>query len=608
MPAASRFRTYLALGPANLARVAIYRAGLKLGAHPVLRLRGEAPAGPFFAHPADGPGLAQPIARQTWRDEMLYFGYHRFACDGPPDWHANPFRPGVRADPAVHWSAIPDFDPAVGDIKTVWEASRFDWLIAMAQRAALGDGGELERLNAWLADWVGNNPPYLGANWKCGQEASIRVMHLALAALLLGQVATPQPSLRRLVRTHLARIAPTMSYAIGQQNNHGTSEAAALFVGGSWLASLGDGDGHRWAATGRKWLEQRARALIVPDGTFSQYSVVYHRMMLDTYAFAETWRAMLGLDGFSDGLLGRLRAATEWLRQLVDPGSGDAPNLGANDGARILALTDASYRDFRPSLQWACALFHGRRCLPAGPWDQQLCWLGLSPPDEALPGPASASLDDGGLHVLRRGAARAYLRYPRFRFRPSQCDVLHLDLWLGERNVLRDGGTFSYNGTPEDLAYFSGVASHNTVQFDGREQMPRLGRFLFGSWPRAEGVRLVTPSDDGCGAAAGYRDHRGARHFRSVELGNGRLVCRDTLGGTAKRAVIRWRLEPGDWQLQGRRVTCGGCEIAVESDGSPVELCLVEGSESRFYLQRDRLPVLEVRVPVPAVVETRVSF
>ena len=39
----------------------------------------------------------------------------------------------------------------------------------------------------------------------------------------------------------------------------------------------------------------------------------------------------------------------------------------------------------------------------------------------------------------------AMLRYPRFRYRPGHADALHLDLWLGDRNILRDGGTYSYN-------------------------------------------------------------------------------------------------------------------------------------------------------------------
>ncbi|WP_211255416.1 heparinase II/III domain-containing protein [Pelagerythrobacter marensis] len=583
-----------------------YRAGLRWRLHPVLRVRSNSPGGPFFSRPAaPSSGLS---ARRAWRDAALYFGHHHVAAEGPPDWHANPLGAHARVEQLAHWSRIGDFDTGAGDIKTVWEASRFDWLLAMAQRAATGDDAELDRLNAWLGSWLAANPPYLGANWKCGQEASIRVMHLALAAVVTGQTGSPERSLLDLVQMHLKRIAPTISYAIGQQNNHGTSEAAALFIGGSWLASHGERAGQRWARIGRKWLEERARTLIMEDGTFSQYSVVYHRLMLDTYSFAETWRQIMGLESFSAELRGRLRAATWWLRQLTDPESGDAANLGSNDGARILALTDTDYRDFRPSLQWASALFCEKAALAPGPWDQQLHWLGIAPPSARLEAPESQTFDQGGLHILRCGKARAFLRYPRFRFRPSQSDLLHVDFWLGRKNVLRDGGTFSYNSGWDDITYFSGAESHNTAQFDGRDQMPRLGRFLFGSWPRAESVEPVVFADGVAQARAGYRDYRGARHIRSLELGGNALVCRDELGPGPADVVIRWRLQPGEWRLTGNRLHGRDCSIEVESDTSGMKLYLTEGMESRFYLHKTSIPVLEIHLTAPAVVTTRLSF
>jgi len=58
------------------------------------------------------------------------------------------------------------------------------------------------------------------------------------------------------------------------------------------------------------------------------------------------------------GLYSRVAAASEWLRCTTQPSNGDGPNLGANDGARLLALTDTDYRDYRPSIQLASVLFH----------------------------------------------------------------------------------------------------------------------------------------------------------------------------------------------------------------------------------------------------------
>ncbi len=601
-----KLRTYFRLGPMNLIRVGTYRIGLKTGLHPVLRIRANASSGPYFA-PAqrDPAGL---VARSIWQDTGELFGRHRFPLPVTPDWHANPFREGVRADSARRWHRIGDFDPALGDIKAVWELSRFDWLLAMAQQAALGDAKALARANRWLADWSKSNPPFRGVNWKCGQEASIRVMHLAASAIMLGQAEAPLPGLQELVLAHLRRIAPTMAYAIGQQNNHGTSEAAALFIGGSWMAQCGHADGRRWMETGRRWLERLGQDLIEPDGTFSQYSAVYQRVMLDTYSLAEVWRKRSGLPAFSGRLHARLRLAVQWLRQLTDPVNGDAPNLGANDGARLIPLSDTGFRDFRPSVQLAAGLFCGARAYSEpGLYDQPLRWFGIPLPDSLLPAMASQSFDAGGLHVLRSERAVAYLRYPRFRFRPCQSDALHLDLWVNGNNLLRDGGSFSYNSSEGESEYFSGGAAHNTVQFDGRDQMPLISRFLFAAWLKARDVETAEAGSGYIRASAGYVDDFGAMHHRTVTLGPDALSCTDKIGGDARNAVMRWRLAPGNWTIDGNTVSNGQIHIAI-SGPHAITMRIADGLESRHYLEKTALPVLEVSLPVPATVKSEIRF
>ena len=36
------------------------------------------------------------------------------------------------------------------------------------------------------------------------------------------------------------------------------------------------------------------------------------------------------------------------------------------------------------------------------------------------------------------------------------------------------------------MNYFSGIQSHNTVQFDEVNPMPRISRFLWGNWLKTE--------------------------------------------------------------------------------------------------------------------------
>lgn len=592
---AIRFKTFAALGLTNGARVLAYRLGLKSGIHPVLRIAATIPEGAFFVRSGDASS-APGCPPMHWRDEALLFGAYRTPIGfNPPPWTIDPMAEGVGRDPAPEamapWWRIGDFSG--GDIKRIWELSRFDWVVAFAQQARVGEAGAIERLNTWLADWIRANPPYRGPNWKCAQEASIRLIHLSLAALILEEEKAPTASLRAMIEAHVRRIVPTLSYAHAQDNNHATSEAAALFVAGTWLEYAGEAGGNRLAERGRELLEKHCERLFAPDGSFSQYSVNYHRLALDTLSVAELWRRHAGAKPFGTLFRRRAAAATEWLRVMVNPENGDAPNLGANDGANLLPLIDADYRDHRPSVQLAAALFLGARAYEHGPWDGVAEWLGMTLPNDRLDPPVTTILDDGGYAVLRTAGAMALLRYPRFRFRPSQADALHLDLWVDGRNLLRDGGSYSYNTDAQWIDYFGGIRSHNGIEFDGRPQMPRLSRFLLGDWVKTDSCG----SSDG-GFAASYRHREGWCHKREVELGASLRVI-DTIGGFAREARLRWRLAPGQWRVEGNSVTNGHDRLSVEADVPFTSFELVTGWESRHYLEKTELPVLEVVVDRP---------
>jgi hypothetical protein len=350
-------------------------------------------------------------------------------------------------------------------------------------------------------------------------------------------------------------------------------------------------------------LEKRVARLIMPDGGFSQHSVNYHRLVLDTLCLTEWWRRRSGDERFSETFYERAQAATRWLAAMTDTASGDAPNLGANDGARIGVLHDRPYRDFRPSVQLASVLFFGRRTYSPGSWDQPLEWLQLSAPDDSPGRPASMLFPDGGYARLVSGKSWLVLRLPRYRFRPSHADALHIDLWRDGRNFIRDGGSFSYNSQGRWHEYFSGTASHSTVQFDGRDQMPRLGRFLFGSWLRCEGLEFSENR-----VRAGYTDYRGARHVRSVESTDRGFRVNDALSGFTESAVLRWRLAPGEWSLDRTTVRSQTEPAAIECDGPFRRVEVVEGWESRHYGERTPIPVFELEVGPRRTVEIRTTF
>ena len=70
----------------------------------------------------------------------------------------------------------------------------------------------------------------------------------------------------------------------------------------------------------------------------------------------------------------------------------------------------------------------------------------------------------------------------------------------------------------------------------------------------------------------------------------------DEINGFENNAVLRWRLNPGEWSLSGNVCEGSGVKIEISSDKTIRRFDLVKGWESRHYLKKTELPVLEIEV------------
>src|SRR5207248_10781635 len=125
----------------------------------------------------DSSVLAQAGELLNGRSE--YFGAHTHHIGNPPNWFVNPFENKRHPGAAIHWSRIAEFNVEAGDIKVLWEMSRFSWapIFARAWRIS-GDKRYLSALDLWIEDWWRHNPPNTGPNWMCGQETSVRLINV----------------------------------------------------------------------------------------------------------------------------------------------------------------------------------------------------------------------------------------------------------------------------------------------------------------------------------------------------------------------------------------------------------------------------------------------
>ena len=427
-------------------------------------------------------------AQNIERGVFSYFAHLPVEIGFPPSWHRNPLT-GQQTPQDLHWSQIPDF--GFGDIKVVWEPNRFGFVYALV-RAYWRTGEERYAELFWqlVEDWCIKNPPQQGANWKCGQETSFRVMAWCFGLHgFLGCLATTAERvamLAQMIAVSGQRIEANISYALSQRNNHGVSEGIGLWTIGILFPEFRSAA--KWRAKGREVLETLGRELIYDDGSFSQHSANYHRLMLHDYL----WGLRLGElnnQPFSKELQERIAQACLFLYQLQDEETGRLPCYGQNDGALILPLNNCGYGDFRPVLQATSYLSTGIRYYHEGPWDEDLLWLfgpqAVEAPVEHL-ARVDLHADIGGYYTLRSQTGFVFTRCATFRDRPAQADMLHVGVWWKGQNIALDAGTYSYNAPEPWNNPLARTAYHNTVMVDDTDQMERVGKFLWLPWLQSQ--------------------------------------------------------------------------------------------------------------------------
>lgn len=546
--------------------------------------RDWAPA--FFFTPSDRRGAVALLtawdrigggpraeADELGRGILRYFAHRPVSAGFPPDWHANPLV-GLRAPGNRHWTRIGDFD--YGDIKVIWEPSRFGFVYPLVRAYwRTGDNAYAERFWRLLEDWRDHNPPNRGPNWKCGQEASLRVMAWCFG--LYGFLDAPATtaarvaSLARIIAVTGRRIEANLGYAMSQRNNHGVSEGMGLWTIGLLFPELRQA--RQWRELGRRVLERLGRELICQDGSFAQHSVNYHRLMLHVYIWSLRLGQMHGRP-FSAELREKVARAGELLYQIQDAETGRVPRYGQDDGALILPLSNCDYHDYRPVTQVAYFLGSGMRCHGDGPWDEDLFWLfgeGAVRAPTSSPPRGDLRAEVGGYYTLRSPSGFAFTRCGGFRHRPGHADLLHVDIWWRGQNMALDAGTYSYNAPePWDNA-LSRTACHNTVVVDGECQMEQVGRFLWLPWAR--GRKCFQIGSPGGRLAYWVGEHDGYTRLAApvvhrrglVRLGDEHWLVLDELRGCEPHIYrLHWLLPdlPHRWEATS-------CSLDVETPAGP---------------------------------------
>lgn len=431
------------------------------------------------------------------QDRFQYFSSKWYSV---ADWHTNP-ETGFTYNAGAHWTRIPDFSRESGDIKYVWEKSRFTFLYDLIRYDYHFENDQSSLVFELIADWTDRNPVNCGPNWKCSQEITLRVLNwvFALHYYRFSKTLNQErfDKIMNSIHQQIRHVEENISFSlIAVRSNHALTECLGLYLIGLLFPFFPESG--RWKEKGKRYFEQEISYQIYPDGTFLQFSMNYHRIVVQLLTWA-IGLADLNGEKWGDVVYDRAEKSLLFLRTCQDEKTGQLPNYGNNDGALFFPITSCEFRDFRPQLAALGSLLGFKSFYENGEWEEEAAWFSgrdyLKKPKLETPAIKPVStFPDGSYHVLRDYKTIAFLRCGSYKNRPFQADHLHLDIWVDGHNILRDAGSYLYNTDEKWTKYFSGTASHNTVMLGDFDQMQKCGRFIWWDWiKKAKGSVNETP-------------------------------------------------------------------------------------------------------------------
>ena len=415
------------------------------------------------------------------------------------DWVTNPMT-GFKYDSNSHWTEIPTFNKTHGDIKYVWERSRFCYLFDLIRYDAHTGTDQSDLVFSEILSWIEANPINCGPNYTCSQEMSLRCFNWLFA---MNYYKHSQNLTERVFQQIIHHIFWQISHVwsniqfsrIAVRNNHTLTETLALFVFGTLFPEFDNAK--KWKDNGKRWFEEEIDYQIYDDGTFLQYSMNYNRVVVQLI----TWALIIARknkNDFSGNLYEKTAKTLDFLIKSMDNQSGCLPNYGANDGALFFKLNDADYRDYRPQLNVLFYLLNECSIFTDANSVEELSWYGLDHQkvlDKTVTDYGIFKYEVSGYYIIREQSFLTFIRCGDHLNRPSQADNHHLDIWHEGQNIMRDLGSFEYNNQYGLQEFFVGTGAHNTISVNDLDQMKKGPHFIWLDWTHSSIATMEEEND-----------------------------------------------------------------------------------------------------------------
>ncbi|MDK2946239.1 MAG: hypothetical protein PWQ85_1015 [Geotoga sp.] len=530
------------------------------------------------------------IADKAIEGKILAFSSIELDYGNPIDWFYNPIT-NEKVSNSLKWYLIPDFDAKIGDIKVIWEASRFTHFYYFLRAYMITKNKKYYKaFSEHLKSWVENNKYSYGPNYKCGQEATLRMINSIIAFSVFkayGLVKRiDEQNLHKLIEGSYKKVLSNFFYAHKCiKNNHTLSEITGMIVG-AWCE-----ENKKRLKKAYKLLDREIQSQFFSDGGYVQYSFNYQRFALQIIEFVLKISKKTGFD-ISEKSKKFIKNSVMLMYQMQEE-NGDLPNYGSNDGSLIFPVTSCDYRDFRPIINSLYAILENKRLYDPGIYDEEILWFGdkeLNKIPILKKKRLSSAFKEAGLYSLRNDNSFLMITLQDFKSRPAHMDQLHIDVWYKGRNIFCDSGTFSYASELGNKLTLT--EAHNTVVVDNKEQMKKYGPFLVYDWSISKKVQFDNISFKGT-----MISKNGYSHTRKIKMTKKGYLIEDFVKGYGKECKFYFHTP---FEV---RIVNDGFEL-LEKDKVIAKVKTTGNIEvkkayrSLYYLKKDLIKKVSVSKPI----------
>ena len=503
-----------------------------------------------------------------------------------------------------HWSKIEDLSTTTGDIKYVWERSRFTFLYDIVRYDYHFDKDNSEWVIKTILDWIDKNPVNMGPQYKCSQEISLRCMNWIFALNFYKDNSNiTEASWQKIIHSidcQVKHVYKNINFSrICVRNNHAITECLFLYMIGTLFPFLENSAKYR--QKGKSWVEEELLYQIYEDGTFLQFSHNYQRVLVQLLSYYLSFSNLNRL-AVPEKIRTRINSLLDYMNSICVGKNGEVPNYGSNDGALFFKLSDHDYTDFRPQINALSYVLNGLSIykeddlLEEGLWLERAEVVQHKLAMESLVG----KRDRGGIYTISDSTSFTFFKCAAYKDRPAHADNLHLDIWLNGENYFRDSGTYTYNTTKELINYFSGTTGHNTIMLGHYNQMVKGSRFMWFNWT-SEASCITTESEDSVelvGKAKMFPEvGNNIFHKRKVikSLDKAEWIVEDTIINKPSHIEMRQL-----WHPNPRLVD--KIEISAQDDNGAVDRIISEGLWSEYYGVKESVPLWSFETKASTVI------